>query len=70
EGPGIPKSEHARVFEKFHRLGGELRSETQGTGIGLSLVKAIAEAHQGHVTLDSTPGHGSTFTLHLPPAHP
>ncbi|WAC20427.1 HAMP domain-containing sensor histidine kinase [Luteolibacter sp. SL250] len=69
-GPGIPKSEHLRIFEKFHRLGGELRRETQGTGIGLSLVKAIAEAHQGRVTLESAPGNGSTFILHLPSTHP
>lgn len=65
-GHGIPPAEHARVFEKFHRLGSELRRETQGTGIGLSLVKAIAEAHSGRVTLASEAGKGSTFTLTAP----
>lgn len=67
-GTGIPASEHNRIFEKFHRLGGELRRETQGTGIGLTLVKAIAEAHRGSISVESEPGKGSTFTLTLPAA--
>lgn len=66
EGPGIPKAEQARIFERFYRPGDELRRETQGTGIGLSLVKSIAEAHHGSISVDSEPGKGSTFTLHLP----
>jgi signal transduction histidine kinase len=66
EGPGVPSSERAKIFERFYRPGNELRRETQGTGIGLSLVKAIVEAHGGRVELDSRPGDGSTFTLVLP----
>lgn len=66
EGPGIAKAEQARIFERFYRPGDELRRETQGTGIGLSLVKAIAEAHGGSVSVESDPGHGSTFTLTAP----
>jgi two-component system phosphate regulon sensor histidine kinase PhoR len=66
EGHGISKEEQSRIFERFYRLGDELRRETQGTGIGLSLVKAIAEAHGGKVQLQSEPGNGSTFTLHIP----
>ena len=66
QGPGIAAAEHQRIFERFHRLGSELRRETQGTGIGLSVVKAIAEAHHGAVTLRSQPGHGSTFVLSIP----
>lgn len=69
QGPGIPAAEHERVFQKFHRLGSELRRETQGTGIGLSLVKAVAEAHGGRVALASTPGQGSIFTLIGPIGH-
>ena len=66
EGPGIPKAEQDRIYERFYRLGDELRRETQGTGIGLSLVKAIAEAHGGSVHLQSESGKGSAFTLHIP----
>jgi two-component system phosphate regulon sensor histidine kinase PhoR len=66
EGSGIPAEEQPRIFERFYRPGDELRRETQGTGIGLSLVKSIAGAHGGTVTVDSGPGHGSTFTLRIP----
>lgn len=65
-GPGIPTTEHARIFEPFHRLGSELRRETPGVGIGLSIVKHIVDAHHGHVRVESTPGRGSRFTLELP----
>ncbi len=65
-GPGIPASEHQRIFERFHRLGSELRRETQGVGIGLSIVKHIIEAHGGCVRVESEPGRGSRFTIELP----
>ncbi len=65
-GPGIPRSEHERIFERFYRLGSELRRETQGVGIGLSIVKHVVEAHGGHIELDSEPGKGSRFTIVLP----
>ncbi|WP_193212454.1 sensor histidine kinase [Luteolibacter marinus] len=66
EGSGVPKEEEARIFERFYRPGDELRRETQGAGIGLSLVKSIAEAHGGKVELTSTPGNGSVFKLIIP----
>ncbi|HAM70160.1 MAG TPA: hypothetical protein DCM86_00765 [Verrucomicrobiales bacterium] len=69
-GPGIPREEQSHIFKPFHRLGSELRRETQGIGIGLSLVKHIAEAHRGAVDLESEPGRGSRFTLRLPLASP
>src|SRR5262249_7555560 len=47
QGEGIPPGEHARIFERFYRLGSELRRETQGVGLGLAIVKHIAEAHGG-----------------------
>jgi signal transduction histidine kinase len=68
-GEGIPASEHERIFERFYRLGSELRRETQGIGIGLSIVKHIVEAHDGRILVRSAPGQGSRFTIELP-AHP
>ena len=66
DGRGIPLAEQARIFERFYRLGSELRRETQGIGIGLSIVRHIMAAHGGEVTVKSAPGRGSRFTLHLP----
>jgi signal transduction histidine kinase len=66
EGIGIPREEQSRIFDKFYRVG---RSETQGrrgSGVGLALVRHVAEAHGGRVTVESRPGEGSRFTLWLP----
>jgi signal transduction histidine kinase len=66
EGIGIPREEQARIFDKFYRVG---RSETQGrrgSGVGLALVRHVADAHGGRVTVESRPGEGSRFTLWLP----
>ena len=65
-GEGIPKEEQARIFDLFYRHGSELRRETQGAGIGLSIVKHVAEAHRGRVVLHSAPGEGCRFALELP----
>jgi signal transduction histidine kinase len=65
-GPGIPAGEQEKIFERFYRLGSELRRETQGVGIGLSIVKHIVEAHGGRVNLESEPGKGSRFVIELP----
>jgi signal transduction histidine kinase len=65
-GIGIAREEQARIFEKFYRVG---RSDTQGrrgSGVGLALVRHVAEAHGGDVTVESTPGEGSRFSLRLP----
>jgi signal transduction histidine kinase len=66
EGEGIPAAEHEKIFERFYRLGSELRRETQGVGIGLSIVKHIVEAHGGRIIVRSAPGKGSRFTIELP----
>jgi len=65
-GDGIPSEEHERIFERFYRCGSELRRETQGVGIGLSIVKHIVEAHGGRVLVRSAVGEGSRFTMELP----
>ena len=70
-GIGIPPSEHARIFEKFYRIGTSDTQGRRGSGVGLTLVKHIVEAHSGRVTVDSRPGEGSRFVIHLPvPARP
>jgi two-component system, OmpR family, sensor kinase len=63
-GPGVPFDEQKRVFDRFYRADEERRSE--GAGLGLSIVQAIARAHGGRVDLSSVPGSGATFTLVLP----
>jgi len=69
-GLGIPKEEHERIFERFHRVSTGLVHDVKGSGLGLPLVRHIVEAHGGSVTVESEPGQGSTFTLHLPLAGP
>jgi signal transduction histidine kinase len=67
-GIGIPVSEQQRVFQKFVRGDEARRTGIRGVGVGLALVKRIAEAHGGRIQLISRVGAGSTFTLVLPVA--
>jgi signal transduction histidine kinase len=66
EGPGIPKKDLKRVFEPFVRLESSRNSETGGSGLGLTLVKAIAEGHGGDVVLEDRAGGGLRARLKLP----
>jgi signal transduction histidine kinase len=66
QGIGIPYDEQQKVFEKFYRVGDPLVHNTKGSGLGLSLVRHIARAHGGEVSVDSAPGRGSKFTIALP----
>ncbi len=63
-GPGIDPADTERIFQRFQR--GDDTRGPEGSGLGLSIVRAIATAHGGEVSLDSTPGEGATFTLVLP----
>ena len=65
-GPGIDPEDQAEIFEPFSRGPAAVAAQIPGSGLGLSLVRSVAEAHRGTVTVDSAPGRGSTFTLHLP----
>jgi signal transduction histidine kinase len=67
-GPGVSIQDRDRIFERFYRgRSGYRRSD--GAGLGLSIVRAIAEAHGGRVELESEPGQGATFTVVLPVNH-
>ncbi|HJW41854.1 MAG TPA: ATP-binding protein [Rhizomicrobium sp.] len=66
EGPGIPEADRGRVFEPFVRLESSRNSDTGGTGLGLTLVKAIAQGHGGGVTLENLPEGGLRARLTLP----
>lgn len=69
-GCGIPSEHVPRLFERFYRVDKARSRKLGGTGLGLAIVKHIVYAHRGRITVNSTPGEGSTFTIHLPlPAH-
>jgi two-component system phosphate regulon sensor histidine kinase PhoR len=65
-GPGIPKDEQSRIFERFYRAKAARSQSARGSGIGLSLVKHIAEAHGGSVRVHSELGKGATFEVTIP----
>jgi two-component system phosphate regulon sensor histidine kinase PhoR len=67
-GPGISPDDQQRVFERFYRATNARVRNVRGSGIGLALVKHIAEAHGGRVELASAPGQGATFTVFVPAA--
>jgi signal transduction histidine kinase/CHASE2 domain-containing sensor protein len=66
QGCGIPTEDLTRVFEKFYRVPRVENVDVPGTGLGLALVREIAELHGGRVSVESEVGVGSTFTLRLP----
>ncbi len=65
-GPGIPKDEQANIFDPFYRGRRALQDQIHGTGLGLTLVKKIIEAHGGSVRVNSEPAKGTEFIVRLP----
>jgi signal transduction histidine kinase len=64
-GIGISSEDQEKIWQRFYQVDAS-RSNQEGSGLGLSMVKQIAKLHGGYMTLDSSLGKGSTFTLHLP----
>ena len=65
-GPGIAPEHLSRLTERFYRVDRSRSRDTGGTGLGLAIVKHIASRHQAQLTIESTPGNGSTFMLRFP----
>jgi len=63
---GIPLEEQGRLFQKFFRSSLATEHAIQGTGLGLHIVRSIAEAHHGEINFESTPGEGTTFCFTVP----
>jgi two-component system OmpR family sensor kinase len=68
EGPGIAPDDQERIFDRFARAS-DSRRRSEGAGLGLAIVRAIAEAHGGRVRLSSRPGAGANFVLAIPVEH-
>jgi signal transduction histidine kinase len=65
-GPGIPRAELTEIFKPFFRGAAAQAGQVRGSGLGLSVVREIVEAHGGTVSVESQPGHGAVFVVRLP----
>lgn len=68
-GVGIPDANKDKIFSKFFRASNVVKMQTEGSGLGLFIVKSIVERHHGSVEFYSEEGHGTTFTITIP-LHP
>jgi signal transduction histidine kinase len=66
DGPGIPREQSDRIFEKFYRLDSSTTTAVGGTGLGLYICRELVEGMRGHISVHSIPGEGSTFSFELP----
>ena len=67
-GPGLSESEQAHVFDRFYRADAARGRDSGGLGLGLTIAKAIVDAHRGTILVQSAPGKGCTFAVRLPRA--
>jgi two-component system OmpR family sensor kinase len=65
-GQGIPPDELPHIWDRYYRVEGRASGGPAGTGLGLAITAGIVRAHRGYISIESTPGHGTTFTVHLP----
>jgi signal transduction histidine kinase len=65
-GVGVPQRELPRLFERFHRIEGQMSRTHEGSGIGLALVQELVRLHSGTISVDSEVGRGTTFTIRVP----
>ena len=66
EGQGIPQTELVKIFDSFYKISGPSAQKARGAGLGLTICRAIVEAHGGSIWAESTPGRGSVFYFTLP----
>ena len=66
DGPGIPAEEHERIFERFARVDKARARELGGSGLGLSIARAIVSRHGGTISVTSVPPEGAAFSVRLP----
>jgi two-component system sensor histidine kinase KdpD len=64
-GPGVPRGQERRIFEKFQRAHNSLASGTAGSGLGLTIARTLVEAHGGTLEYSSRDGGGAVFTVKL-----